>query len=254
MTIDEAIKHCKEVAEKNENEANFGFGNACIDRSSCLECAKEHRQLVTWLEELKILKEQTSGDCISRKDIGLTNLEILMCNGDYKEALKMLLDKIKNAPSVTPQPNKWIAISKETPKKCGWYITSTIYNEVFCDYWNGDAFDRTETVLAWQEKPLPYRVESEGKKMNGSFELTLNNPLTEEDWDKIRDVELENTPSVTFKTLKGKQVKYIKADILDKIKTEIERRCCITVGEGEPAMTLYDIFQIIDKYKKESEG
>ena len=42
-------------------------------------------------------------DYINRKDIGLTNLEILMCNGDYKEALKMLLDKIEKAPSVTPQ-------------------------------------------------------------------------------------------------------------------------------------------------------
>ena len=56
MTINEAIKHCEEVAEKNESEANFGFGNACIDRSSCLECAKEHRQLATWLKELKAYK------------------------------------------------------------------------------------------------------------------------------------------------------------------------------------------------------
>ena len=43
-------------------------------------------------------------------------------------------------------------------------------------------------------------------------------------------------------------------DVLDKIRAEIEQHCCITVGsEDEPAMTLYDIFQIIDKYKVESE-
>lgn len=39
-------------------------------------------------------------------------------------------------------------------------------------------------------------------------------------------------------------------DVLDKISAEIETKCCITVGrENDPAVTLYDIFQIIDKYK-----
>lgn len=32
-------------------------------------------------------------------EIGLTDFEIVMCNGDYKEALKMLLDKISNQPT-----------------------------------------------------------------------------------------------------------------------------------------------------------
>ena len=59
MDLESAIKHCEEVAEKNESEANFGFGNACIDRSSCLECAKEHRQLATWLRELKAYRNKS---------------------------------------------------------------------------------------------------------------------------------------------------------------------------------------------------
>jgi hypothetical protein len=42
MTLDEAIKHCEEVAEK-----------LCI----CDECAEEHRQLAEWLEELKTYRE-----------------------------------------------------------------------------------------------------------------------------------------------------------------------------------------------------
>ena len=43
-------------------------------------------------------------------------------------------------------------------------------------------------------------------------------------------------------------------NILAEIKAEIEQKCCITVGsENEPAMTLYDVFHIIDKYKAESE-
>ena len=59
------------------------------------------------------------------------------------------------------EPNKWIPISKETPKKEGEYLTTTMYNEVYCDFWNGDRFIRSETVIAWMPKPKPYKVESE---------------------------------------------------------------------------------------------
>ena len=36
---------------------------------------------------------------IDADEIGLTDFEIVMCNGDYKEALKMLLNKISNQPT-----------------------------------------------------------------------------------------------------------------------------------------------------------
>ena len=36
----------------------------------------------------------------------LTDMEIIMCNGNYKEAWKMLLDKIDNAPTIEPVKNK----------------------------------------------------------------------------------------------------------------------------------------------------
>ena len=37
---------------------------------------------------------------------------------------------------------------------------------------------------------------------------------------------------------------------LDKIRAEIEAKCCITVGrENDAAITLHDVFEIIDKYK-----
>lgn len=42
--------------------------------------------------------------------------------------------------------------------------------------------------------------------------------------------------------------------VLDKIRAEIEAKCCITVGrENDGAITLHDVFEIIDKYKAESE-
>lgn len=38
-------------------------------------------------------------DYIKREDARLTNFEIFMCDGDYKVALKTLLEKIENIPS-----------------------------------------------------------------------------------------------------------------------------------------------------------
>lgn len=41
---------------------------------------------------------------IKKEDIGLTDFEIVLCKGDYKEALKMLLDKIENLPAADVCP------------------------------------------------------------------------------------------------------------------------------------------------------
>lgn len=37
---------------------------------------------------------------IDADKLGLTDLEIVMCAGDYREALKMILEKIEKAPTV----------------------------------------------------------------------------------------------------------------------------------------------------------
>ena len=50
------------------------------------------------------------------------------------------------------------------------------------------------------------------------------------------------------------QSKKLQEPILDKIRAEIEAKCCITVGrENDGAITLHDVFEIIDKYKTGSE-
>ena len=54
MTIDEAIKHWEEMAEKSELAAiSFGDRDDCNMKEYCLECASDHRQLANWLRELK---------------------------------------------------------------------------------------------------------------------------------------------------------------------------------------------------------
>lgn len=54
MTLDEAIRHCEEVAEEKEQEAKEAHVLSGMD---CMECAEEHRQLAEWLRELKAYRE-----------------------------------------------------------------------------------------------------------------------------------------------------------------------------------------------------
>lgn len=61
MTIDEAIKHCEEVAERQEylSEQNHGY---CDEKRNMKKreefaiCASDHRQLAEWLRELREAK------------------------------------------------------------------------------------------------------------------------------------------------------------------------------------------------------
>lgn len=41
--------------------------------------------------------------------------------------------------------------------------------------------------------------------------LTLDSPITEEQWDAITDVDFEHTNEITFYTKHGKEVKFVKA-------------------------------------------
>ena len=76
MTLDEAIKHCLEVAEKNDGEAEV-YGLLAKNHNNpyekltaskfyadCAECSTEHRQLAEWLQELKAYRKlEICGNC-----------------------------------------------------------------------------------------------------------------------------------------------------------------------------------------------
>ena len=95
--------------------------------------------------------------------------------------------------------------------------------------------------------------------MSDSFEFTLHNPLTKEDWNRISDAEHENIMSVTFQTPQGRRVKYIKCEVLDKIKAEIKEWYWQADKQAlakDPCVVdaMIDLFiRTIDKYKAESE-
>lgn len=77
MTLDEAIKHCEEVAEKKEEDASWFWdkeGNPNYE--NCVECASEHRQLAEWLKELKAYREiLANADKIIESEYGCVIVE-----------------------------------------------------------------------------------------------------------------------------------------------------------------------------------
>ena len=59
LTLEDAISHAKEVAEKNYRGADFESIDSVDDdiKANCIKCAEKHEQLAEWLEELKSYKD-----------------------------------------------------------------------------------------------------------------------------------------------------------------------------------------------------
>ena len=110
-------------------------------------------------EQPEIKTDRAIDDCISRqavldlvKELTFENVEGLK----YYRYRCIDPDNVRELPSVIPAFT-WIPISEMCPKENGYYLTTTIYKEVYCDHWTDDRFDRTETVIAWMPLPEPYK-------------------------------------------------------------------------------------------------
>ena len=99
LDIDTAIKHCLEVAEQNETQAEkIGrqfIGSAMDKRATdCQECAANYRQLAEWLKELLQRRErcaQYEVEQISNlEQYDMLSREYEILNERYKEAVKLL--------------------------------------------------------------------------------------------------------------------------------------------------------------------
>jgi predicted DsbA family dithiol-disulfide isomerase len=75
-SLEDAIKHCNEVAERLEGKNGYAYTDV-----TCEECAKEHRQLAEWLKELKYYKD--------RQDLINKNWQELTMYKDGIEKIKM---------------------------------------------------------------------------------------------------------------------------------------------------------------------
>lgn len=110
MTLDEAIKHCLEVAEKNESKAQkigCQFLGTTKDREAteCRECAADHRQLAEWLTELKELRNSLGAVKLSNmkeaceliRDYKAENITQKKLIAEYKRLLKAAVADFRRA-------------------------------------------------------------------------------------------------------------------------------------------------------------
>ena len=91
-------------------------------------------------------------------DEALEILDTIPTIGEQVDALEMAIEALRSS----EKPNKWIPVSERLPEETGYYLTTTMYHKVFCDFWEEDHFYRTEEVIAWMPLPEPYKAESEG--------------------------------------------------------------------------------------------
>ena len=69
LTLDEAIKHAKEVADMNYNDAEKFDSNDSVEnymKANCMKCAEQHEKLAELLEELKSYKEAEEQGLLAR--------------------------------------------------------------------------------------------------------------------------------------------------------------------------------------------
>ena len=89
MTLDEAILHAREVAERNRKQyKNCPSDRTDIRYQTCEECAEEHEQLAEWLEELKSYRASVfSGDMTQK----MLKEEYCKAVDDFAESVKNLI-------------------------------------------------------------------------------------------------------------------------------------------------------------------
>lgn len=87
LTLDEAIKHAKEVAEKNYRGADFESIDSVDDdiKANCVKCAEEHEKLAEWLEELKSYKEAEEQGLLVRLPCPVGTTVWNICGMDIRE-------------------------------------------------------------------------------------------------------------------------------------------------------------------------
>ena len=104
MTLDEAILHAREVAERNRKQyKNCPSDRTDIRYQTCEECAEEHEQLAQWLEDYKHIKQWKSDimDSFCKYDVSsfeelVTNARNKAIDDFVKEVCKMIVQSENN--------------------------------------------------------------------------------------------------------------------------------------------------------------
>ena len=105
--------------------------------------------IVAWKEYIKEERpKEPCEDCISRS-------EAIRVSSGYCH-WSTIPDELAKLPSFTPA-NRWIPIREKMPDRSGFYLVTTEYDEVYCDYYNENNFNRHEIIIAWMPMPDPYK-------------------------------------------------------------------------------------------------
>ncbi len=165
MTLEEAIKHCEEIAElkyDEGNEARLQEQDKYADE--CVVCAAKHRQLAGWLKELKERREKDvpdTNDPISRQaaiDAAKDWYDGLIC-GSFKGLEK----RLKSLPSIQPEPTLE-QIKEYCHKRC----LSIVDNALLCKYAQAEIHPKSartfvELVVEYPDPELCTYKEYKGK-------------------------------------------------------------------------------------------
>ena len=151
MTLDEAIKHAKEVAEEQEKAAKEWHENqvrkcelisfAAMDythENECKECASEHRQLAEWLKELKQLREQTKW---------------ILCSEKMPEEKEWIGTKQFGT---TISDKVFVTLENSKGERYTQYLSFQNGKLSTTDQSKVDTFFKGGTPIAWMPKPKPY--------------------------------------------------------------------------------------------------
>lgn len=125
LTLDEAIKHCLEVAgEQQKRVDNVELIDILdgLDVEACRECAEDHRQLAEWLTDYKKLRSIVDACNILAADAFAVEK---LCK-ELKEAKRLLKSAISEWPFVC----EW----GECGEHCEWYVNGQCSQE-----WSGKA-------------------------------------------------------------------------------------------------------------------
>jgi hypothetical protein len=179
MTLDEAIKHCEDVAAKCFVERSA--------RNHSGKCGFEHLELAAWLRELKTYKEQEPcEDAISREAALMCMTGKYIVDLEYKpdDIISQHIKRIKALPSVIPKQKTghWFydksienwrcSECKETPKTMGYCGSANFMVEhfKFCNHCGAKMVEPQKREdaggfrLRWQKEKAKWDAERIGEE------------------------------------------------------------------------------------------
>lgn len=82
-----------------------------------------------------------------------------------------------------------------------------------------------------------------------NYTLELSNPITEEQWDMISDVDFDRTEHITFYTKHGKEVHFYKDAIPIDFLIKTQEEYCKRYGEVYKSV----VINLVEDWRKENE-